>query len=257
MQVVSVSSMKGGCGKTTTTANLGAALAGMGQRVLLVDFDPQRHLSMAYGADQAPVERVEDLLLGASPERVRGAVVSCAPSLGLLTTSFGLAGIASPLAREDGYQFFLRDRVLEPLSDDFDLALVDTPPSSALWPTLALLCADATLIPAQPADFDVNGAADLRDYIDSEIREFNRHLRLLGVVLTMVQRRWLVRSESRDTLEGEGLEVFDAEIPLAVDVKSSPRAHRPLVLTDPTHRVSRAYRRLAREVAERLAGVPA
>ena len=258
--VVVLANHKGGVTKTTSTANLGAMLAEAGRRVLLVDCDPQANLSEAFGwtADR-PGERLEDLL--AIPEVSRRYMpptalstevrrrVAWSERLRIVPCTDELADIAAdlPAAFGSGYELRLRD-VLAPLRPRFDLILLDTPPGLGNLSGMAVLAADALLIPALAADFDVRGAGKLYDLVEREVPD----LRILGVLLAASERRWRITRDAADRMEADDMRVLPVRIPRAVRVASAPRHRAPTAVLEPESMVSHAYRQVARLLIEEL-----
>lgn len=256
---------KGGVGKTTTTANVGAALAGDGQRVLLVDADPQANLGEAFGVDDPDVlgPRLEDLLdadgFNEAPavwtariEPASGEAVELAAGVHLIPCTDDLATTAAQLVGTPGAEFRLRD-LLALYADDYDFILIDTPPGLGPLSSMAMLAAQWVIVPARPADFDVGGAVKVADLIEDGLREFNPELRLLGVLVSQVDRRWTLGHETRQALRRDNIGRLEVEIPFMVRVGSAPRHAAPTVVIDPDSRVARSYRRLAGQLVEVLA----
>ena len=250
--VIVLANHKGGVTKTTSTANLGAMLAEAGRRVLIVDCDPQANLTEAFGwAAELPGERLEDLL--AHPD----AAGRYAPPLALQPdVAPGLPGASGcgssrdrrarrrrggpPRDGRPGYELRLRE-VLEPLREQFDLVLLDTPPGLGTLSGMAVLAADGLLIPALAADLDVRGAGKLYDLVEGEIPG----LRILGVLLAASERRWRVTRDATDRMTRRRDAGAARAVPRAVRVASAPRHRAPTVVLEPDSMVSHAYRQLA------------
>jgi chromosome partitioning protein len=250
MRTITVANHKGGVGKTTTVANLAPALAELGRRVVMVDLDPQANLTEAFGLDEEPGLRIEDLLSAPQTDPTK-AIVPVGTRLGLIRASEELADLAWELPRVEGYEWRLRD-VLAKLVPTYDFALIDTPPGVGIWPGMALLASDGAIVPAQPADHDVGGAGKFYDYVEEVIRPDNPNLELFGVLLTRTDRRWRLRREAQDRLRLDEMHAFEIEIPESVRVKAAPRFRQPSFLLEPDGRVAFAYRALATELLERV-----
>lgn len=259
-RVIVLANHKGGVTKTTSTANLGSMLAEAGRRVLLVDCDPQANLSEAFGwSAERPGERLEDLL--AAPEVSHRYTppaaldddisqrVSWADLLRIVPCTDELADVAADLpdALGPGYELHLRD-VLGSLRRQFDLILLDTPPGLGNLPGMAILAADALLIPALAADLDVRGAGKLYDLVEREVPD----LRILGVLLAASERRWRITRDAADRMQVDGMRVLPVRIPRAVRVASAPRHRAPTAVLEPGSMVSHAYRQAARLLLEEL-----
>jgi len=263
MHVIALANQKGGVGKTTGTANLGAALAQMGERVLLVDADPQANLGEAFGVDDRyPGVRLEDILShdewnqspGAWSHRPQADSDQLEPLPGgvhLIPCTASLANVVAELLGVPGAENRLRD-ALALYKDDYDIVLIDTPPGLGPLSSMAMLAADWVIVPARPADFDVGGAVKLADLIEQEISEFNPGLQLLGVLVSQADRRWHLGHDARSALKRDGVAKLEVEIPFAVRVGSAPRYGAPTVVLEPNSRVGAAYRKLARHVLTTL-----
>ena len=199
MRVVALANWKGGVGKTTSAASLGLALSERGHRVLLVDLDPQANLTEAFG-HVAGVERGVWTVLGADGAELGDVLLEVAPGVALAPASEALADLTWSLVRDPDYRTRLRD-ALATVADRFDFALLDTPPGIGLWPGLALLSAEAVVMPTRPHDSDVLATGKLADYIEQEIRPANPELRVAGALVTQVQPRAL----ARETRAGPGV----------------------------------------------------
>jgi chromosome partitioning protein len=258
--VIVLANHKGGVTKTTSTANLGAMLAELGRRVLLVDCDPQANLSEAFGwSAERPGERLEDLL--ALPEVSHryappaalddeiGLRVAWADRLRIVPCTDELADIAAdlPAALGSGYELRLRE-ILAPFRREFDLILLDTPPGLGNLSGMAVLAADALLIPALAADLDVRGAGKLYDLVEREVPD----LRILGVLLAASERRWRITRDAAERMEADAMRVLPVRIPRAVRVASAPRHRAPTAVLEPESMVSHAYRQVARLLLEEL-----
>jgi chromosome partitioning protein len=190
--VIAFANHKGGVGKTTGTANLGAALAQMGERVLLIDADPQSNLGEAFGVEDptTPGLRLEDVLETAHwsgppavwttrPDAETGVDVPLAGGVHLLPCTSELANTAAALVMQEGAEQRLRD-VVALYHEHYDWVLIDTPPGLGPLSSMAMLAARWIIVPARPADFDIGGAVKVADLLEHEIVEFNPKVELLG-----------------------------------------------------------------------------
>lgn len=260
-RVIALANHKGGVGKTTAAANLGAALAMLGHSVLLIDADPQANLGEAFGLDDdsAPGLRLEDILAqphwSAAPAVWEGrfdhetnAVVPLAGGVHMVPCTDALAAAAAALAGEAGAEHRLRD-VVALWTAAYDWIVIDTPPGLGVLSSMAMLAAQGVIVPARPADLDISGAVKIADVLEGEITSFNPHVRLIGVLIGQVDRRWHLRHDTRSALHDADLTQLDVEIPFAVRVGAAPRYNAPTVVLEPDSRVARAYQRLARQLA--------
>jgi len=251
-RVVAVCNQKGGVGKTTTTINLGAALAEFGRRVLLVDFDPQGALSVGLGIQPHELEAtVYNLLMerGASPAEI--VVKTCVAGMDLLPSNIDLSGAEVQLVHEVGREFVLGG-VLEPLLPDYDVVLIDCQPSLGLLTVNALACARGVLVPLECEYFAMRGVALLTETIDKVSRRINPSLNMDGLLATMYDSRTL---HSREVLtrvvDRFGDEVFHTVISRTVRFPDATVAGEPITSFDPASTGASSYRELAKEVLER------
>jgi len=251
--VIALANHKGGVTKTTSTANLGAMFAEAGRRVLIVDCDPQANLSEAFGwTEELPGERLEDLL--AHPVTVHRYTPppalqrDVAPDLvwrdllRIIPSTDALADVAADLPGIVGAGYENRlDEVLDPLRDQFDLVLLDTPPGRGNLSGMAVLAADGLLIPALAADLDVRGAGKLYDLVEAEIPG----PRILGVLIAASERRWRITRDATHRMQADAMSVLPVNVPRAVRVASAPRYRAPTAVLEPDSIVSHAYRQVA------------
>ena len=259
--VIVLANHKGGVTKTTSTANLGALLAEAGQRVLIVDCDPQANLSEAFGwSEELPGERLEDLLTHPAAAYRYSPPLALQPDvapdlawrdqLRIIPCTDALADVAAdlPTAVGEGYENRLRE-VLDPLRARFDLILLDTPPGRGNLSGMAVLAADGLLIPALAADLDIRGAGKLYDLVEGEIPG----LRILGVLIAASERRWRITRDASTRMHADEMLVLPVHIPRAVRVASAPRYRAPTAILEPDSMVSHAYRQLAHHLLSEVA----
>ena len=251
-RVVAVCNQKGGVGKTTTTINLGAALAEFGRRVLLVDFDPQGALSVGLGIQPHELEAtVYNLLMERGASAADVVIKTSVADMHLLPSNIDLSGAEVQLVHEVGREFVLGG-VLEPLLPDYDVVLIDCQPSLGLLTVNALACADGILVPLECEYFAMRGVALLTDTIDKVSRRINPKLSMDGLLATMYDSRTL---HSREVLsrvvDRFGDEVFHTVISRTVRFPDATVAGEPITNFDPASTGATAYRELAKEVLER------
>ncbi len=250
-RIVAIANQKGGVGKTTTAVNLGAALAELGQRVLLVDCDPQGNATSGLGIDRRRVERsVYDVLLDDVPAAlaVRQTVV---PGLAMLPSTLDLAGAELELVAASARESRLRD-ALQPQRAEFGWVLIDCPPSLGLLTLNALVAADSVLVPIQCEYYALEGVGQLMNTIQSVRRNMNPQLEIEGIVLTMFDARTnlslQVAEEVRRAFRDE---VFHSLVPRNVRLSEAPSHGLPISAYDPRSRGAQVYESLAREVIAR------
>jgi chromosome partitioning protein len=258
-RIAAVCNQKGGVGKTTTTINLGAALAEHGRRVLLVDFDPQGALSVGLGIQPHELEAtVYNLLMERSVTAHDAVIKTCVDGMDLLPSNIDLAGAEVQLVHEVGREFVL-GRALQPVLPDYDIVLIDCQPSLGLLTVNALACADGVLVPLECEYFALRGVALLMETIDKVSSRLAPKLAMDGLLATMYDSRTLhTREVLAGVVEGFGEKVFHTVISRTVRFPDATVAGEPITTFDPTSNGAASYRELAKEVLDRWRqGVPA
>lgn len=249
MRVIAVANQKGGVGKTATVANLGAALAAMGQRVVLIDLDPQANLSATLGV-AADELSTHDLLLGDEVALADVLRDSAWERLEIAPADYALAGAELELAEVARPHARLADKLAAPVDDA--IVLIDTPPSLGFLTINALAAAREVIIPVQCSYLAMQGLRQLLGTIESVRDRVNAHLEVSGVLLTMFDARTRHSQQVRDRLrEHFGKLVFQTEIPRTVAFDYSTVAAEPLVQFRRSSAGAEAYHKLAREVLKR------
>ncbi|GAA1012384.1 chromosome partitioning protein [Acrocarpospora pleiomorpha] len=252
-RIVAMVNQKGGVGKTTTTINLGAALAECGQRVLLVDFDPQGALSVGLGIDPRPLESTIYDLLMEEPDVVAEDVLlgTSVEGMDLLPSNIFLSGAEIRLVNEVAREYALQ-RSLEPLLPDYDICLIDCQPSLGLLTVNALTCAHSVMIPLECEFFALRGVALLMESIGKVQERLNKNLEIDGLLATMYDPRTLHAREVLQTImQGFGDKVFHTVINRTVRFPDATLAGEPITQFDPSSMGATAYRELARELLAR------
>lgn len=250
-QTIACANQKGGVGKTTTVVNLAAFLADSGDRVLVVDLDPQGNATSGFGVDRAKLATtVYDALLGDSP--LEAAIMSTAvEGCWLAPASVSLAGADVELATSDQRERRLA-RMLRPVRDDFDYVLVDCPPSLGLLTVNALTAADSVLIPTQCEYYALEGLSQLIATLNLVRDNLNPGLAIKGVVLTMFDARTNLSADvAREVRNHLGAAVFDTVIPRSVRLSEAPSFGLPISLYRAESRGAVAYAQLAAELRRR------
>lgn len=252
MICVAVANQKGGVGKTTTAINIGTALAATGLRVLIVDLDPQGNASTGLGIAKAARERSSyDLLIGEAA-LADTVVATRVPRLSIIPATVDLSGAEIELVEFDERTHRL-DRAMATGEGQWDVALIDCPPSLGLLTINAMVAADALLVPLQCEFFALEGLSQLLSTVERIRSRFNPGLSILGVVLTMYDRRnRLSEAVSQDVRSVLGPVVFDTVIPRNVRLSEAPSHGLPALIYDHRCTGSEAYIALARELIERL-----
>ena len=250
--VIAMCNQKGGVGKTTTAINLGAALAELGRRVLLIDFDPQGSLSVGLGINPYELEvSIYDMLMvrGTNPREV----IQNTKLLGLdiLPANIDLSAAEVQLVSEVAREQTLK-RVIEPLKPDYDIIIIDCAPSLGLLTVNALTSADGVLIPLETEFFALRGVAMLTDTISKVQDRLNSSLQMIGIVGTMYDPRTVHNREVLERVEEAfGEVVFQTRIRRTVKFPETTVAGEPITTYAPNSSGAQQYRSLAREVLDR------
>ncbi len=251
-RIVAVCNQKGGVGKTTTTINLGAALAERGRRVLLVDFDPQGALSVGLGIQPHELDAtVYNLLMERGLTAPDVVIKTRVDGMDLLPSNIDLSGAEVQLVHEVGREFVL-GRVLQPVLSDYDIVLIDCQPSLGLLTVNALACADGVLVPLECEYFALRGVALLMETIDKVSTRLSPKLSIDGLLATMYDSRTLhTREVLAGVVDGFGDKVFHTVISRTVRFPDATVAGEPITRFDPSCNGANSYRELAKEVLYR------
>lgn len=251
-RILAVVNQKGGVGKSTTAVNLGAALGEAGEKVLLIDLDPQGNATSGFGLNKSQRELcIYDALLGDEP--IDGLIEPVeAENVFVVPATIALAGAEIELVSAMSRETRLRN-VLEPVTSEFDWVLIDCPPSLGLLTVNALTAADGLVVPVQCEYYALEGLSKLLDSVRLVKTHLNPALDVFGAVMTMYDSRTRlsqqVVDEVRDFFEDR---VFDTLIPRTVRLSEAPSHGKPVTLYDPSGRGAQAYRSLAKEVIDRV-----
>ena len=247
MHVIAIANQKGGVGKTTTTVNLGASLAATGERVLLIDLDPQGNATMGCGCDKNAVElNIYDWIMDNKP--LPEVAFQVKPNFQLMPSNTDLTAVEIELMQQTSREKRLQER-LAVVREDYDFVVIDCPPSLNILTLNALVAAQGVLIPMQCEYYALEGLTALLETISGVRQTSNPSLALEGILRTMYDpRNSLTRDVSRQLINHFGDDVFRTVIPRNIRLAEAPSHGEPVLYYDRTSRGSVAYQALAGEL---------
>lgn len=251
-RIITIANQKGGVGKTTTAINLATALAAIGERVLIIDLDPQGNASTGLGIDRKNrVHSSYDVLIGASTVG-ETAVQTAVPNLFIIPSTMDLLGLEMEIASQPDRVFRLKRSLQGEEAQAFNYILVDCPPSFNLLTMNAMAAAHSVLVPLQCEFFALEGLSQLLETVNQVRRTVNPTLDIQGIVLTMFDsRNNLAQQVVSDVRSHLGDKVYHTLIPRNVRVSEAPSYGKPAILYDLKCAGSQAYLQLASEVIQR------
>lgn len=243
--------------KTTTTVNLGIGLANAGKRVLLVDADPQGDLTTSLGwaeQDDLPVTVATQMekLIRDEPMNYREGILHHNEGVDIIPSNIELSGMEMLLVNTMSREFTMKSYLNE-LKKDYDYVLIDCMPSLGMLTINALAAADSVVIPTQPHYLSAKGLELLLRSVSKVRRQINPHLRIDGILMTMVMPRTNISKEITATVKsayGQKIKVFDAEIPHSIRAVEATAEGKSIFAYDKSGKVAAAYDQFAKEVAE-------
>lgn len=256
-RVIAIANQKGGVGKTTTTVNLGAGLAELGHRVLIIDLDPQGNASTGLGVNARTVQAtIYDVIMSDAPldDAIEPTSVR---NLFVVPATIDLAGAEIELVPAFSRELKLK-RAIDAVKDEYDFVLIDCPPSLGLLTVNGLSAADDIIVPIQCEYYALEGLGQLLRNVELVRSSLNPALDVRGIVLTMYDARTKLAEQVEAEVRGHfGPRVYRTVVPRTVRLSEAPSFGQPIMTFDPTSRGAIAYRELAREVsrgASRRAG---
>ena len=253
-EIIAISNQKGGVGKTTTTFNLGAALASQDKKVLLIDADPQGNLTtyMGWTEDEIPVTLNEVLLNTLSDKKTdfEKCIKHHNENLDLIPSDIQLSSIEMTLVGAMSREYTLRHSI-QSIKDKYDYILIDTQPSLGILPINALACVDKVIIPVQPQYLAAKGMTQLLSTIIKIRQQINPNLKIDGIVLTIVDKRANLTKDIYNQLQenyGSAVIIYDTQIPRESKVAESTAHGKSIFTYDKSSKVAEAYLSLAKEV---------
>ncbi|WP_269933299.1 ParA family protein [Aminobacter sp. HY435] len=253
-RIITVANQKGGVGKTTTAINLATALAAIGERVLIIDLDPQGNASTGLGIDRKDRSVSSYDVLTGELEIEQAAMETAVPGLWLIPSTLDLLGIEMEIASAPDRVLKLRNalRAASQRSAAYSYVLIDCPPSLNLLTLNSMAAADSVLVPLQCEFFALEGLSQLLETVDQVRRSINSDLTIQGIVLTMFDgRNNLANQVVEDVRAHMGEKVYDTVIPRNVRISEAPSYGKPAILYDLKCSGSQAYLQLASEVIRR------
>lgn len=251
-EIIAFANQKGGVGKTTTAINIGASLAAIKKQVLLIDLDPQGNAGTGLGFVRAAHRQsVYGVIMGTA-NVADNILTTAVAGMHILPSSPALAGAEAELLDMDNREYRLRDAI-EQIKNHYDYILIDCPPALGYLTLNALTTANRVIVPLQCEFFALEGVQHLVNTIDEVQKKWNPELKILGVLLTMYDRRYgLTRAVEEDVRKTFGGRVFKTVVPRNVRISEAPSHGKPALFYDFNSAGAQAYLRVATEIVESI-----
>ena len=255
-KIITIANQKGGVGKTSTTYNLGGALAEMGKKVLLVDLDPQGNLTMNFGVERPseltmPMHTILSFILDGKELPDKNNYILRGNKLDIIPCNVNLSVTEINLSNEMGGERTIRE-LLKPLRSDYDYILIDTTPSLGMLTINALAACDEVIIPVSPQLWSATGLTDLMQTIAKvKQRKINTRINIMGILLTICDERTRLFRDAKKLLEdfcNDKIKIFDTRIPDTVRVGEANYASQSIIEFDAGSKAAVAYENFALEV---------
>jgi len=250
MRTIAIANQKGGCGKTTTSVNLAATLADAGKRTLLLDLDPQGHSTIGYGYDPDELSRtIFDVIVDYKIEIPTITLGTQIEQLDLAPSNVMLSGAEIELTDIFGREFVLREK-LRTVDDNYDICIIDCPPSLSLLTLNALVASTDVVVPVQAHYYAMEGLKQLFETAEKIRERFHPcYVKILGILLTFVEDTTLLsRHIQRQMREYFGDMVFETVIHKSVRLAEAPSSGEPITIYAPENKATAEYRALAEEI---------
>lgn len=257
-KVTAIVNQKGGVGKTTTALNLSYALSEAGKEVLLIDFDPQASLSVAFGINTEKERNINDIMADSITEKEieDNGIINIKNNLDIIPASLDLAAMEMALVSVMSKETVLKS-IIEPLKEEYDHIIIDCSPSLGTLTINALTACDSVIVPVTPEYLSTKGLLLLMDTISKVKRKINKNIKVDGILITMANQRTNLSKKMIETINERidpidlkykiKTKVFKSIVPISVKTGESILMRKSIIEYDPKNKVSKAYDNFAKE----------